>query len=236
MLNRNTLFALVGFQVLVLAGVFVKAYYPLLSGSEMVLRTAPRDPRDWFRGNYVDLTYNFSSINLLEMPHDLDTSRVYRFGDAVYVAFKENKGLYEPTGVWTEKPDGGQKFLRCVVQSPFDMRSYSTLYLKAGIESYFAPAEQAKEIENAISISNMTDMDYLNAQDKALKLEIDSLYESTDSLTRVNADSMQRMLDAKIIFERDRDPMRSVTVKIMVADDGIARIKEITYPQPKQKK
>lgn len=232
MLNKNTVFAIIALQALILCGMFVKAFYPLYSGQEIKLKTIPRDPRDWFRGNYVDLAYNYSQLDIAKLPNDLDTSQVYSFGDELYLSLKEENGLYEPAGLWTEKPESGQIFLRVVVDAPFDSKSYSVVNLKGGIESYFAPVERALEIENAITNSNSGSQGEPNEAEKA---HLELLKDKSDSATYAQRDSIYALAAERQRAIDDRDPLKTVLVTVMVADNGHARIKDIQYPKPAQK-
>ena len=60
--SRAVLVAGVTFQVLVLASMIVIHAAPLVIGERILLRVRPVDPRDFFRGDYVILSYDFSRI------------------------------------------------------------------------------------------------------------------------------------------------------------------------------
>lgn len=52
----------VGFQVIVLAAMIGLRLTPLLTGDTILVRVAPVDPRDLFRGDHVVLAYEFSRV------------------------------------------------------------------------------------------------------------------------------------------------------------------------------
>jgi uncharacterized membrane-anchored protein len=52
----------VAVQLAILAGMIVRHEMPYLTGQTVLLRVAPVDPRDMFRGDYVTLRYDFSRV------------------------------------------------------------------------------------------------------------------------------------------------------------------------------
>lgn len=141
------LWHLIAFQVLILTGMFAKAYYPLWVGQEAVLQVVPRDPRDMFRGNYADLNYTFSTLRLDSLPNDLQKGKTYRFGDALYLELKKQGDFHVPVGLYEKCPP---ERLCLRVMPAYDYThndDYGYLYLKGGIESYFTNREQAQKLE-----------------------------------------------------------------------------------------
>lgn len=97
---------------LVLAGVLMTALLGqivieritlLTSGTEVRLATAPVDPRDIFRGDYVILTYDITRLPL----HRLATNKdEFESGSVVYVTLEEDSaGLWQATAVDLTRPD-----------------------------------------------------------------------------------------------------------------------------------
>lgn len=146
MQKRTLLMGIIGFQILILVGMFGKAFYPLWIGEEVTFKVLPRDPRDIFRGNYVDLRYSFNNINLNELKNDLDRLGKYRFGDKLYVELALKNGFYEPVGIW-QNPPKNNKFLQVIVEDTYGYDTLQSISVNAGIESYFTSAENALNIE-----------------------------------------------------------------------------------------
>ena len=149
MQKKQVLFIIIALQILILAGMFAKAFYPLLIGEEVKFRTLPRDPRDLFRGNYVDLSYSFNTLDLATLPNDIDRVAKYSYGDIFYISLAPQGEYYEPTGIWREPPKDA-KFMQVIFQDEY---SYGNDTLKimnvnAGIESYFTDKENAMRMEN----------------------------------------------------------------------------------------
>jgi len=74
----------VSLQLLVLLGIIAYRAHWVATGHRVVLRTTPVDPRDIFRGDYVDLRYE---ISFLEPAH-LGTKERFARGDRVYVGLE----------------------------------------------------------------------------------------------------------------------------------------------------
>ncbi|MCU0450731.1 MAG: GDYXXLXY domain-containing protein [Bernardetiaceae bacterium] len=146
--NRKTIVAwLIGLQALILTAMFIKAYYPLLVGQEVTLQVRPRDPRDFLRGDYSVLTYDFSNLDYGSLPHDLDTLRTYRFGDWLYLELRpDSTGCHQAAGLWRQAPPG--KLCLRVTPGYHDLASRS-VSLTAGIESYFTTSQNARWLDRA---------------------------------------------------------------------------------------
>ena len=84
---------LVSVPWLIIVGMIAGAYLPIFRGEKYLLPVKPRDPRDFFRGNYVDLQYDFSNLRGENVRIDLDPAVTYRFGDTLYLdlAKKDNE-------------------------------------------------------------------------------------------------------------------------------------------------
>jgi len=146
MQKKILLIGIITFQILILVGMLGKAFYPLWIGEEVIFRVLPRDPRDIFRGNYVDLQYTFNNINLNELANDLDRFGKYRFGDKLYVELALKNGFYEPVGLWQHPPES-KKFLQVIAEDTYGYDTLQSISVKAGIESYFTSAENALKVE-----------------------------------------------------------------------------------------
>lgn len=112
--------------ILVVAGPWLIAR---ATGDEYRLQVAPVDPRDPFRGAYVDL-------RLRGVPQFSERD------GRVYVALKRNAdGTYRGSGTRAEKPARGP-FLRCDVGD--------SGAVECGIESFFTSSDEAKRLEREL--------------------------------------------------------------------------------------
>ena len=158
MKNKSLIYLVVLFQVLVLGGMFVKAFYPVMVGTPIKLKVLPIDPRDLFRGNYVNLNYDFSRIDLDSTPNDLDSITLSKltYGDELFVelALDSTNEFYETVGVWkdkTKKTNASNALLKATRrQNTFNPwgNENKTILITAGIESYFTKKENALSLEN----------------------------------------------------------------------------------------
>ena len=158
--KKQGLVLVIALQVVILVAMFVKAFYPLYIGTEILLKVEARDPRDIFVGNYAVLNYSFNSLDLDSIKTDLDTLDLPKlnFGDKLYVELTKKGNYYEPIGLWKEKPSGENTkntsqnmFMRVIVQSkPYE----KTISVKGGIESYFTSKENAIALENKTRWAN----------------------------------------------------------------------------------
>lgn len=155
MKNKSLIYLVVLFQVLVLGGMFAKAFYPVMVGTPIKLKVLPIDPRDLFRGNYVNLGYDFSRIDLDSIKNDLDSTTLstLTYGDELFVelALDNKNEFYETIGVW-QKPNKKQNAKNIIIKAIANESPYSdydnSIRVKAGIESFFTKKEKALALED----------------------------------------------------------------------------------------
>lgn len=138
-------------QVAVLAWIVIDRINLLASGREIVLETAPVDPRSLFRGDYVILRYPISSIDATLVPGDISRTA------ASYVTLKQ-----APDGKWQvakvsrelESPDDPASV---VIRGHIERRTWSgasrqpaTFPARYGIESYFVPEGKGRDLEKLV--------------------------------------------------------------------------------------
>ena len=75
-------------QIAVLLGMIVMCSVPHLTGQTVLLEVVPVDPRDFFQGEYVILSYEFSrvpagGIPVCEWPRHARSSRLSRIGKSI---------------------------------------------------------------------------------------------------------------------------------------------------------
>jgi len=120
----------------------------LRSGHEVVLQTQPVDPRDLMRGDYVILGYDITSV---------DRKLIQGTPDAglrdVYVALKPDAG-----GIWhlsraafVSFTDLASDEVQIRGQSTYAIVDYpdATISLRYGIERYYVPEGEGREIEDS---------------------------------------------------------------------------------------
>jgi uncharacterized membrane-anchored protein len=127
------------FQVLVLVGWTGYNEISIASGKSVVLQTVPVDPLDIFRGEYVQLRYQISTLGNIPGVLTLE------YGDKVYVHLEQDGEVWKATEVSKDKHDGWDVFIAGEVDIFFS----NQVTLKYGIESYFVPEGKGMEIQRA---------------------------------------------------------------------------------------
>jgi uncharacterized membrane-anchored protein len=138
--RRLALLAVVGVQLalpLALAGI---AAADLAFGDEIRLQARPVDPLDVFRGNYVVLTYDISRLQVV---------REVRAGQRLCAdLYQSAPGVYGARYAYDFPQDDGKSICG---RAREDARGGESVGIEYGIETYFASAERAREIEDSIA-------------------------------------------------------------------------------------
>jgi uncharacterized membrane-anchored protein len=126
----------------------------LKSGHEITMPVKPLDPRDLFRGDYVTLGYDVSTLNKSNTPegHIADL----KAGSVAFVTLSA-----KPDGGWTVKdvaPEfpsqvaAGDVVLRGRVKNAWARAdgSEKTLNVRYGIETYFVPEGTGRALESKV--------------------------------------------------------------------------------------
>jgi uncharacterized membrane-anchored protein len=141
-MNRTVTTGVVAVSQLVLVGLGVAPQLSArLAGDSYLVRVAPVDPIDPFRGAYVALDYP-------DLRHDDSQSFVEpglgalddgESGD-LYVTLVEEDGVWTASE-WSRERPGDGPYLAC------DDRSWQ---IRCGIESWFLPQDEAREAETLL--------------------------------------------------------------------------------------
>jgi uncharacterized membrane-anchored protein len=151
---RPLLFVLAGLIQVALIGLMVFDRARILrEGAEVTLQTVPVDPRDLLRGDYVVLSYDISWVGAGALK---DTPAK---GKDIYVRLApkgDDTGVYEAVSVHNEPVavGPGEALIHGRVTSGDkcgpDSRNYcERISVDYGIEKYFVPEGEGREIESA---------------------------------------------------------------------------------------
>ena len=157
-MNKSKLFIYVFaaciFQLILLSGMVLKAYYPLWSGDEVIFKVIARDPRDIFRGHFVALNYDYSNLDLSKVHCDLPYDQKFEFGDIFYLELSKEKKYHVVKKICLNPQDDSKLYMKVYNQRSFTRdrpskkKSYDQfIEVKAGIEEYFTTKEEALYIE-----------------------------------------------------------------------------------------
>lgn len=155
----------------------------LRSGTEVLLKTAPVDPRDLLRGDYVILTYDISTISTTSV-----TGQKPETGDAerLHVRLKPGTDGYWIVSEASFDPLQAEEGSVILLSMPvtiydWEWQNAGNLTVSYGIERYYVPEGEGKPIEDgrnqgrvsvAVRIS-----DTGQGQIRALMLDGEPLYE-----------------------------------------------------------
>ncbi len=135
--ERLALTAAVSLQVLMLVAMIVAKTVPFLGARTVLLHVVPVDPRDFFRGDYVTLGYDFSLV-----------SGGFSPGESVYVTLvAEPDGRHFRAGDFLHQPPASGVFIEGAVGT----RSRATY----GIESYYLQEKTGHDYEAAVRSGNL---------------------------------------------------------------------------------
>lgn len=126
-------------QVTILATEYLSSVWPLWFGTPITLKTAPVDPRSLFRGNYVRLNYDISTIS------SLDTFQTFKDGEIIYVTLKKDDEYLVATSLHRDKPLSG-----IFIRGRIAHATAGGYRIKYGIEAYFMPKEKALKAQHSL--------------------------------------------------------------------------------------
>ena len=150
-MKAKVLMAVVALQVAVLCYMAAEREWIMRTGTPVLLQTAPLDPRDPFRGNYVRLNYSFSQVPSARLRGGLVRSQDSKREEdripkdtVVYAVMRNPGGGIATFDYLTDEKPAGGLFLKGRVARYWSGR---TLPVRYGIEAFFAQEEKAKELE-----------------------------------------------------------------------------------------
>lgn len=150
-MRRALVIAAVLLQVLALAGMAGKREVIRAYGQTIYLRTAPIDPRDPFRGDYVQLNYAMSSVRERDMRGTLAQHKNEK-GTDVYAVLKPGNGdVYTLDHLTDQKPDNGV-FIKGYTAYRWDYQPTATI--KYDIEKYFVQQGKGLAMEKQLGARN----------------------------------------------------------------------------------
>ena len=142
--ERTFLLVFAGFQVVVLLAMIFLHLLPLLTGETILLRVTPVDPRDFFRGDYVILSYDFSRTPREEIegiPQSGFGGK--RHGQPVYVSLiADDDGKHWKQEKVSFNPPASGKYIQG--------RYSGWNRMVFGIESFYVQEGEGRKFEEAI--------------------------------------------------------------------------------------
>jgi uncharacterized membrane-anchored protein len=142
-------------QFLVLGFMAGKREYIHATGTEIYLQTAPIDPRDPFRGDFVRLRYPLSTVNPQQFRGSVEQHRTQKDYPVYAVLMAGADSIYTLDHLTDTKPEQGV-FLKGFLAN-HDWRWFvrgQNLAVRYGIEQYFVQQGAGMEMENMLGNRN----------------------------------------------------------------------------------
>lgn len=144
-----------GLQTLILGTIIQSRASILKDGAEVVLKTAPVDPRDFLRGDYVVLNYDISSVPVQTVSGGIPVEPGER---TLWVRLKKQED-----GFWTVTessfrelpPQQDTVILRSLPFYSGALAAGDSMRVEYGIERYYVPEGEGKPIEEARNGGNV---------------------------------------------------------------------------------
>ncbi len=160
--------AAVAIQIVILVAMIVLDGLPLLLGERIKLKVVPVDPHDFFRGDYVVLSYDFSRFDPAGItgenrnaPNPDDTKWI---GRDVYVALTPAGDHHDVASCGFQRPASGP-FIQGKAAYGWPNR------VECGIEAFFVQEGEGKRLENLIREKKiMAEVAVLNGKAKLVRL------------------------------------------------------------------
>jgi len=141
-MNRRTFLLAMLLPLAIILLLIGANYYTLYFGKEVMLKTAPVDPWDFFRGDYMTLRYEISTIDLSHTPHDKD----FNYGENVYAVLSKGDKFWTITKLEHDKPV--IRNTEVCMKGKITYLYQNSMTVVWGIESYFVPEGKGRTIES----------------------------------------------------------------------------------------
>ncbi|OIP69655.1 MAG: membrane-anchored protein [Oscillatoriales cyanobacterium CG2_30_40_61] len=145
------------FQLILILAVPSQAFYTQITGTTVILQTAPVDPYDFFRGYYQILSYDISSVDTLKgLPGWKEVAKGAEYlpqGTLIYVTLEQPKAAsksqrpsaWKPIIVSSEYPQNLSK-------NQIALQGKSTGWsIEYGLERYYMPESQRNQVNETIT-------------------------------------------------------------------------------------
>ena len=143
-MERKTFIKAMLVPVVILFGFIGYNYYTFYLGQEILLKTAPVDPNDLFRGDYVNLRYDISTIDLTMIGYD----QPFINGEDVFATLAKGEKYWFVTrvGHFSQPLQKTGVCIKGKITNSYQNR----INVNWGIESYFVPEGKGRDIEQDI--------------------------------------------------------------------------------------
>lgn len=142
--------------VLFIASMAVKPVLTMSFGEEILIKTRAYDPRDVFRGDYIQLSYDINQISLDKIDEEIieliQTSSNLN-GKYLYIILKQQGKYYEVNKVMLDRPKEGLYLKAKYLYPLWDEKNYSNIkgiFVDLPLDKYFVPENTGKDLEEKV--------------------------------------------------------------------------------------
>lgn len=153
-MTQKKIFIFIGiFWILILGGFIGSKQIMLQTGKEVLLKSAPVDPRDLFRGDYVILRHEISELDTKDFSME---NIEFQANERIYVSLSlDSQKMATATALSKTEPEEGDFILGAIKNAypvmDMDAPQSQMLSIEYGIESYFVPENRGREIEENLA-------------------------------------------------------------------------------------
>ena len=142
---RKLFYLVVAIQILFLLVEVAYTEIQMRTGRVIVLRVAPIDPRSLLMGNYIDLSYDISTIGRSSTRFEQPIPHLEP-GDTVYAILRPAKPYAEIVGLTAERPSQTTDDLVYLKGRVVPSWDGGRLMVEYGIERYYIPEARERDV------------------------------------------------------------------------------------------
>lgn len=124
-------------QLVFLLGMIYSKQAVINNGQTVLLKVVPVDPRDIFRGDYVTLSYEISSLDKAIFDQEI-ASKDFQSKDSVYVTLVKQGKDYKAKKVTQKKPAEGI-FIKGVITGRSWITEDEKIQMNYGLDAFYVP-------------------------------------------------------------------------------------------------
>lgn len=151
LLAKKLVLGVVAVQVFALVYMAGEREYVRAYGTRVYLQTAPIDPRDPFRGDYVRLRYSFSTLFNSQLS---PVNEVWGAGEQVYAQLKPVGGGRHELDSFAHVPPEQGIYLKGRTTHDYTLARFGAIGVKYGLEQYFVEQGQGLVMEERLGARN----------------------------------------------------------------------------------
>ena len=167
---------IVAAQLFVLVFMITKQELLLANGTKVLLKCAPVDPRSLFSGDYVILNYEISTIKYDIISITSNIEGIYSLEKKnIYVALKKKPNdIHYHIAAVSDNLDELKSNYSIIIRGRVEYAGSDGVRVKYGVETYFVPQREGKEIEKNLANTSVEVSIADNGDSAVSKLFIDN--------------------------------------------------------------